>query len=142
MLTDPDDLTLLQDPQQPDLGLEGELADLVEEEGAAMGLLEDAGPVLDGAGEGPLRVAEEPCIDQVAGDRPAVQGEEARLGPPAGLVDGPGEEAETYLARSKADAPEIDGLVYLNAEQALKAGDIISAKIEDADAYDLYGRAL
>ncbi len=42
--------------------------------------------------------------------------------------------------RSQADAPEIDGNVFLrDVPEALKAGDIINVKIEDADAHDLYG---
>ncbi len=58
------------------------------------------------------------------------------------IVDGPAEEAGTYLARSKADAPEIDGLVYLTSEAPLQAGNIVSAEIVNADAYDLFGRVL
>jgi ribosomal protein S12 methylthiotransferase len=58
------------------------------------------------------------------------------------IIDGPSDEAGEYLARSKADAPEIDGVVYLKSEAALKAGDIVSASIRDADAYDLYGDAV
>jgi ribosomal protein S12 methylthiotransferase len=42
--------------------------------------------------------------------------------------------------RSQADAPEIDGHVYLRDVAAtLKAGDIVDAVIEDADEHDLFG---
>jgi len=42
--------------------------------------------------------------------------------------------------RSQADAPEIDGAVYLrNVPANLAVGQVISAQIEDADAHDLYG---
>ena len=41
--------------------------------------------------------------------------------------------------RSKADAPEIDGEVHLRDSGAFKPGDIVSAKVEDSDAHDLYG---
>jgi ribosomal protein S12 methylthiotransferase len=41
--------------------------------------------------------------------------------------------------RSKADAPEIDGTVYLSSRRALKVGEIVTAKIERADEYDLHG---
>ena len=58
------------------------------------------------------------------------------------IIDGPSDEAGEWLARSKADAPEIDGVVYLKSDTALKPGDIVSAKINDADAYDLYGDAV
>ncbi len=41
--------------------------------------------------------------------------------------------------RSKADAPEIDGSVYVSSRRPLRSGDIVSVKIERADAYDLHG---
>ena len=42
--------------------------------------------------------------------------------------------------RSQADAPEIDGAVYLrNVPAKLAMGDIVDVLIEDADAHDLYG---
>jgi ribosomal protein S12 methylthiotransferase len=44
--------------------------------------------------------------------------------------------------RSKADAPEIDGAVYVAARRPLRAGEIATVKIERADAYDLYGTAV
>ena len=44
--------------------------------------------------------------------------------------------------RSKADAPEIDGAVYVASKRPLRGGDIVSVKIERADAYDLHGVAV
>jgi ribosomal protein S12 methylthiotransferase len=41
--------------------------------------------------------------------------------------------------RSKSDAPEIDGAVYLSSRRPLRVGEIVTAKIERADAYDLHG---
>jgi ribosomal protein S12 methylthiotransferase len=42
--------------------------------------------------------------------------------------------------RSQADAPEIDGAVYLrNVPEGVKAGDFVQVEVEDADAHDLYG---
>src|SRR6266702_2870110 len=41
--------------------------------------------------------------------------------------------------RSKADAPQIDGAVYLSSRRPLKVGEIVTAKIERADQYDLHG---
>jgi tRNA A37 methylthiotransferase MiaB len=41
--------------------------------------------------------------------------------------------------RSKADAPQIDGAVYLSSRRPLKVGEIVTAKIEHADQYDLHG---
>ncbi len=44
------------------------------------------------------------------------------------------------IARSMADAPEIDGLVYIDyTEQPLQAGQFVDVKIHSSDEYDLWG---
>lgn len=53
------------------------------------------------------------------------------------LVDEANEEQ--IVARSAADAPEIDGNVFIQADASVVAGDFIRVKIEEADEYDLYG---
>ena len=60
------------------------------------------------------------------------------------IIDEVGEPDEDgdigATGRSQADAPEIDGAVYLrNVSESLAPGDIVNATIEDADAHDLYG---
>jgi len=60
------------------------------------------------------------------------------------IVDEVGEADEDgdigATARSQADAPEIDGNVFLRDVPAtLKQGDIVDVLVEDADAHDLYG---
>ena len=54
------------------------------------------------------------------------------------------DEAGTTVAkgRSKYDAPEIDGSVYIASRRPLRAGDLVTVKIERADAYDLHGVAV
>jgi ribosomal protein S12 methylthiotransferase len=49
-----------------------------------------------------------------------------------------------YLAkgRSKGDAPEIDGAVYVASRRPLRIGEIATVKIERADDYDLHGMAV
>ena len=44
--------------------------------------------------------------------------------------------------RSKYDAPQIDGLVHVASRRPLRAGDLVTVKIERADAYDLHGAAV
>ena len=44
--------------------------------------------------------------------------------------------------RSMADAPEIDGSVYVASRRPLRVGDIATVKIERADEYDLHGTAV
>jgi hypothetical protein len=58
--------------EQLHLDLFGDLADLVEEQRAAVGQLEPAGSRRHGAGEGPALVAEELAFDQTGRDRGAV----------------------------------------------------------------------
>ena len=41
--------------------------------------------------------------------------------------------------RTKGDAPQIDGAVYLSSRRPLKVGEIVTAKIERSDDYDLHG---
>lgn len=48
-------------------------------------------------------------------------------------------EADRVIARSMADAPEIDGLVYLEPHNTLKVGEFASVHITDSDHYDLFG---
>ena len=40
--------------------------------------------------------------------------------------------------RSRWDAPEIDGVVHLTARRPIRVGDIVSARVEGADFYDLH----
>jgi ribosomal protein S12 methylthiotransferase len=44
------------------------------------------------------------------------------------------------VARSKADAPEIDGIVHIRDGQALLPGSRVNVVVEDADDYDLSAR--
>jgi ribosomal protein S12 methylthiotransferase len=42
------------------------------------------------------------------------------------------------IARSKWDAPEIDGNVFLNGERDVKVGDLVRVKVVEAGDYDLW----
>jgi ribosomal protein S12 methylthiotransferase len=53
------------------------------------------------------------------------------------LVDEIGEEG-TVLARSSADAPEIDGVVYVEGADNAAVGDWLDVRITDADIHDLW----
>ena len=58
------------------------------------------------------------------------------------MVEGISEETELLLeARHQGQAPEIDGVVYLNDGQA-NSGDFVKVEITDAAAYDLVGRII
>jgi ribosomal protein S12 methylthiotransferase len=55
------------------------------------------------------------------------------------IVDQP--DTPISKGRSQFEAPEIDGVVHVTSRRPLRAGDIVSVKIERADAYDLHGVA-
>ncbi|MCW5623067.1 MAG: 30S ribosomal protein S12 methylthiotransferase RimO, partial [Burkholderiales bacterium] len=44
------------------------------------------------------------------------------------------------VARSAADAPEIDGVVHIENGQSLRPGTFAQATVQRADAHDLYAR--
>jgi ribosomal protein S12 methylthiotransferase len=52
------------------------------------------------------------------------------------LVDEVDEEGA--VARSAADAPEIDGLVYIDDDGSLEVGDLVEVTITDSDTHDLW----
>ena len=56
------------------------------------------------------------------------------------VIDEPGPTVSK--GRSQWDAPEIDGVVHVGSRRPLRAGEIVTVKIERADAYDLYGVAV
>jgi ribosomal protein S12 methylthiotransferase len=53
------------------------------------------------------------------------------------IIDGH-EEGEA-VARTKGDAPEIDGNCFIAGSASLKSGDIVRVRIDSADDYDLFG---
>ncbi len=54
------------------------------------------------------------------------------------LVEGEGGSIQA-IARTKSDAPEIDGVVYLDDAEGLTPGDFVDVQITDADGHDLWG---
>ncbi|MDG4559785.1 MAG: 30S ribosomal protein S12 methylthiotransferase RimO [Candidatus Competibacter sp.] len=57
------------------------------------------------------------------------------------LVDTIDDEG-TAIARSSADAPEIDGVVYIEDGEELPIGEFTSVRIVDSDEHDLFGERL
>ncbi|WP_372720385.1 30S ribosomal protein S12 methylthiotransferase RimO [Immundisolibacter sp.] len=52
------------------------------------------------------------------------------------LVDEVGDDG--VIARSFADAPQIDGVVYLSDADGVAVGDLLLVEVDEADAHDLY----
>ena len=65
-------------------------------------------------------------------ERPGAGDDTRAWGPPYDAEGG-------ATGRSQADAPEIDGNVFLRDAVGLAQGDIIPVLIEDADDHDLFG---
>ena len=97
---DPLDHPLLEEAQQLDLQRQRNVADLVEEQGAALGELDLADVRLDRAGERAALVAEQLGLEQVLGDRGAIDRDEVALAP-AHLVDRAGEQLLAGAARAE-----------------------------------------
>ncbi len=59
------------------------------------------------------------------------------------IVDeaGGGPSGALARGRTKADAPEIDGSAFVASRRPLRPGDIVTIKVDRADAYDVYGAA-
>jgi ribosomal protein S12 methylthiotransferase len=58
------------------------------------------------------------------------------------LVSGPSDESDLlWQGRMSVQAPEVDGVVYLN-DGPVKAGNIQCVEITDSYEYDLVGRVL
>ena len=51
-------------------------------------------------------------------------------------------DAKAVVARSSADAPEIDGVVHLAPSPKLVAGEFAHVRITRADEHDLWGVAV
>ncbi len=54
------------------------------------------------------------------------------------LIDEIDEDGDA-VGRSSADAPEIDGNVFITSEQKLEPGQMVRVRITDSSEYDLFG---
>src|SRR5207247_8414140 len=82
------ELLLLEDAKKLHLRLEGQLADLVEEDRAAIGELEAADAALQRTGEGTLHMPEQLALDQARGDCAAVHLHQRAVAAGAAVVNG------------------------------------------------------
>ena len=65
---------------------------------------------------------------------------EARIGQELEVfIEGWLPEEHAYVGRSYADAPDVDGYVFVNTGEALESGNFVAVKISGALEYDLIG---
>ena len=86
------ELALLQHAQQPGLGIQWHVADLVQEQRSGGGLLEAPHAAGHRSGEGALLMAEELALDQLARDRRHVHGDEGSAPALAIVMQGAGRQ--------------------------------------------------
>jgi ribosomal protein S12 methylthiotransferase len=51
-------------------------------------------------------------------------------------------DKDQLVGRSYADAPEIDGNVFIKFYPDVNAGDVVDVLVEQADEYDLWGQVV
>ena len=52
------------------------------------------------------------------------------------------EEEDFYIGRTEFDSPEVDPEVLIRKDDVLHPGQFYQVQIEDAQAFELYGKAL
>ncbi len=55
------------------------------------------------------------------------------------FVEGFSPEEQVWVGRTRGDAPDVDGLIFVHSSEELHSGDIISVRITEAGEYDLIG---
>ena len=52
------------------------------------------------------------------------------------------DEEDTYAARTEADAPDVDGYIFIHSDRELLTGDIVRVRVTNAEDYDLLGELI
>ena len=55
------------------------------------------------------------------------------------MIEGKVAEENAYVGRTYRDAPNVDGLIFVNTEEELNSGDFAKVKVSGAADYDLIG---
>ena len=58
------------------------------------------------------------------------------------MIEGKVADENAYVGRTYRDAPNVDGLIFINTEEELISGDFAKVKITGALEYDLIGELL
>src|SRR4051812_1764282 len=116
-LADAADRALLEDTQQLRLHRDRQLADLVEEYRPAVRAFDRACARLHRAGERAFRVAEQLGVEEVLGERRAIDDDERPALAKRGIVNGPGNE---LFARSRLTVDEDRGIGWADPSEERK----------------------
>ena len=55
------------------------------------------------------------------------------------MIEGKVADEPAYVGRTYMDAPNVDGLIFVNADEMLMSGDFVKVKVTGAAEYDLIG---
>ncbi len=58
------------------------------------------------------------------------------------LIEGKLPEDNIYIGRTYKDAPDVDGYIFVSAQEELMSGDIVPVKVTASNEYDLIGEVL
>lgn len=55
------------------------------------------------------------------------------------MIEGKVADENAYVGRTYKDAPNVDGLIFVESDEALMSGDFVKVKVTGALEYDLIG---
>ena len=58
------------------------------------------------------------------------------------MVEGKVADENAYVGRTYRDAPNVDGLIFINTDEELMSGDFAKVKVTGAMEYDLIGELM
>ena len=58
------------------------------------------------------------------------------------MIEGKVADENAYVGRTYRDAPNVDGLIFVNTDEELVSGDFARVKVIGAQDYDLIGELL
>ena len=58
------------------------------------------------------------------------------------MIEGKVADENAYVGRTYRDAPNVDGLIFVNTDEELMSGDFAKVKVTGAMEYDLIGELI
>ena len=58
------------------------------------------------------------------------------------MIEGKVADENAYVGRTYRDAPNVDGLIFINTDEELMSGDFAKVKVTGAMEYDLIGELM
>ena len=58
------------------------------------------------------------------------------------MIEGKVADENAYVGRTYRDAPNVDGLIFINTVEELRSGDFAKVKVTGAMEYDLIGELM